>query len=150
MIRPLVAGDIARIKEIDAASFAPEDQYGDATYDLMLRTGQSVVLEDASGIVVAYAFVQMAPHSALRSIAVHPDHRRGGYARMLLDCVTESATDAVDLFVDETNVPALTLYESAGFERMELCPTVKMRRRMLLAKAERGKLAECPACSVAG
>ncbi|MFL5766615.1 MAG: GNAT family N-acetyltransferase [Actinomycetota bacterium] len=57
-------------------------------------------------------------------IAVVGERRRRGLGRKLLDSLLRLAGEAghatVSLSVSERNVPALTLYETAGFERVTL------------------------------
>ncbi len=150
MIRPLTESDLARIKEIDRAAFSPEDQYGEATYLKMLDSGLSLVAVDDAEFIVGYAFLQRLqewpwedlsdlstrptcmPHSHVRSIAVDPSRQRNGYGRAILRSVIEAATNSVDLLVDESNEPALRLYESLGFKPAEMCATVPPKRRMAL------------------
>jgi ribosomal protein S18 acetylase RimI-like enzyme len=150
-IRTLVEADLARIKEIDRAIFPPEEQYDDATYQSMTQTELSVVAMGSNGQLVGYAFVQrpqdwpwlresdliaeprIYPGARARSIAVHPDDRRQGYARAMLRFVTDKAVDLVDLLVDQENIGALTLYQSVGFEQAQPCPRDPPKLRLVLA-----------------
>ena len=68
----------------------------------------------------------MSPHpneetrGYIFSIAVHKDHQRNGYGRMLLENATELLRDAgartVDLDVRPSNTRAIALYEKADFQ----------------------------------
>jgi ribosomal-protein-alanine N-acetyltransferase len=55
----------------------------------------------------------------INNLAVHPDWRRQGVARLLLDFVLQEATEAgaceATLEVRRSNLPALKLYEGLGF-----------------------------------
>jgi len=132
--------DLADVKKIDQATFSSEEQYDDAVYASMPGPALSVVAESPDGAIVGYAFVHPGenPHpngdtfGYVRSVAVHPDHRRQGYAKALLEAVIEQADREVDLFVDERNEPAINLYKMFGFQPDGTCPTVPPRRRMVL------------------
>jgi ribosomal-protein-alanine N-acetyltransferase len=117
---------------IDRVAFTAEEQYGDEMYRLMLDSGRSVVAVDDSEVIVGYAFVQITRRTHVRSIAVHPDFQRRGFGRALLQAVIANAGHDVDLLVDETNRPAITLYRQLGFQPAEICPTVPPKRRMVL------------------
>jgi len=139
----MVASDLEDIKRIDGVAFSSEEQYSDAVYTSMPQSGLSVVAENAAGLVVGYIFVAHSecPHpkdeifAYIRSIAVRPDHRRQGYARVLLETVIERADREVDLFVDQRNEPAITLYRSLGFHPAEKSKTIPFRQRMVLTKS---------------
>jgi ribosomal protein S18 acetylase RimI-like enzyme len=139
MIRPMRVSDLDRIKEIDRVAFSAEEQYGDAVYERMPQCGQSVVAETPDGEVVGYAFVGAEKHDSngdafgyVRSVAVHPDYRRRGYGRALLEAVIERGEHEIDLFVDERNEAAIGLYQCLGFQLGEVSPTAPQRRRMVL------------------
>jgi len=69
-----------------------------------------------------YGFVDEATPEL--GIAVVGERRGRGVGRRLLDSLLQVATDAgyaaVSLSVSERNLPALTLYETGGFERVTL------------------------------
>ena len=88
--------DLDRIKEIDAVAFTAEEQYGNAVYEQMLRSGRSFVEETLDGVLAGYVFVGAEREDSssdafgyVRSVAVHPDYRRRGYGRALLEAVIE-------------------------------------------------------------
>ena len=67
---------------------------------------------------------------------VHPEHRRKGIARSLLKELMETYQGPLKLNVAKNNKPAMTLYESLGFEVFEefegdmygnVIPAVRMR-----------------------
>jgi len=150
-IRTLFASDLERIKEIDRAAFPPADWYEDAMYDSMLQSGLSLVALDEKGEIAGYAFVvrldawpwaqlsqtpvrpECLPHPHVRSIAVYPEQQRRGYASKILRAVIENAVNSVDLLVDESNAPAVRLYESLGFARAETVALTPPKRRMVLS-----------------
>ena len=58
------------------------------------------------------------------NLCVHPDFRRRGIARQLMDALLKGAENAqlafVTLEVRESNVPAISLYKSLSFEEVGL------------------------------
>ena len=129
-IRTMVESDLPKIKEIDRAAFSAQEQYDDDMYDRMLQSGLSLVALNG-GQIVGYAFVQINPYTHVRSLATHPDHRRRGFGRALMQAVIDRGEHEVDLLVDEGNVPAVQLYEQLGFRRAEMWDTVPPKRRMV-------------------
>lgn len=130
----MAESDLPQIKAMDKLAFPAEEQYDDGMYNRMLQSGLSLVALD-SGRIVGYAFVQINPYTHVRSLAIHPGHRRRGFGKALMQAVIDRAEDQVDLLVDEGNGPANRLYEQLGFRPAELCPTVPPKRRMVLKLA---------------
>jgi ribosomal protein S18 acetylase RimI-like enzyme len=135
------ASDLSRVKEIDRAAFSAEEQYGDAVYDEMLQSACSIVIEALDGVVAGYVFAGTEREDSngsafgyVRSIAVHPDFRRKGYARALLEAVVQGGDGDIDLFVDEENSPAIELYQRLGFKFAERSAIAPYRRRMVLER----------------
>ena len=75
--------------------------------------------EDVAGYM---ALLQLVDESDLVSIGVHKDYRRMGIAREMMDIAYEMAQECgiakIHLEVRESNVSAIALYESEGFERV--------------------------------
>ena len=130
-IRLLSPADLPRLKEIDRATFPEEEQYDDGMYHRILESRLSLVAIE-NGAVIGYVFVQINPYTHVRSLAVHPSHQRQGYGSALMRAVIENGEHEVDLLVDELNEPAMRLYESLGFQRAEMCPTMPPKHRMVL------------------
>jgi ribosomal protein S18 acetylase RimI-like enzyme len=118
----------------------PEDadwnEYLDRIADVGGRAGRTVVLvavED--GRILGSATLELegrteegeppvSPNEAhLRMLGVHPDARRRGVARMLMDASVEEARHAgkrrLTLNTTQRMRAAQAMYESLGFERME-------------------------------
>nr|WP_224813761.1 ribosomal protein S18-alanine N-acetyltransferase [Hasllibacter sp. MH4015] len=70
-----------------------------------------------------FALLQIiVPEAELLTLAVEPDQRRHGLGRALLQQAMQDAArsgaDTIVLEVDAGNAPALTLYDSEGFQRI--------------------------------
>jgi ribosomal-protein-alanine N-acetyltransferase len=75
---------------------------------------------DADSPLIAYCAVWVIYDELhINNLAVHPDWRRQGVARLLLDFVLHEALEAgareATLEVRRSNLPALKLYEGLGF-----------------------------------
>jgi len=84
------------------------------------RTGGLVLLATAGSSVVGFVSAQLVLDEAeIFDLAVHPVCRRRGIARRLLGALVEQAEGSgaarVVLEVRRGNVPAISLYEGAGF-----------------------------------
>ena len=79
----------------------------------------TVAVED-DRIIGFLAFEQVMDEGSIVEVAVHPDCRRKGIARSLITAAIQSAEglNTVFLEVRESNTPAVSLYESLGFERI--------------------------------
>jgi ribosomal-protein-alanine N-acetyltransferase len=97
-------------------------QWREEDYLHLLRhpLGSVVVAEVGDGRVAGFAaFHRVLDEAELRNIAVDHSHRRKGIARALLEAgvraLQESGVRRIFLEVRDSNLPALTLYEAAGF-----------------------------------
>lgn len=74
---------------------------------------------DNDAVVGFLAFEQIADEGSVVELAVHPDYRRQGVARALLcSAVENSSSKEIFLEVRESNIAAISLYESLGFMRV--------------------------------
>jgi ribosomal protein S18 acetylase RimI-like enzyme len=118
----------------------PEDthwnEYLDRIADVGGRAGRTVVLvAEEDGRILGSATLELegrteegeppvSPNEAhLRMLGVHPDARRRGVARMLMDACIDEARRAgkrrLTLNTTQRMGAAQAMYESLGFERME-------------------------------
>ena len=97
-----------------------------------LRSGYECRVLEEDGVVAAHAIMSIAAgESHLLTLCVHPDHRRRGLARQLLQHMLEQARTAgaerCFLEVRPSNEAAQQLYYGAGFvkvgERRNYYPT---------------------------
>lgn len=77
-----------------------------------------VAVEDDT-VIGFLAFEQVLDEGSIAEVAVHPDHRRKGIARELI-CSVLSDNSIVEIYLEvrESNLSAIALYESLGFERI--------------------------------
>jgi [ribosomal protein S18]-alanine N-acetyltransferase len=118
-ITPMQPADLDAVDEIERHSFKhpwPAQVFAD---ELARDWARVDVIRDRGRVVgfVDYWLVHDEVH--LLAIAVHPDVRRRGAGRVLLDHLLALARDRraalVTLEVRRNNRPAIALYERAGF-----------------------------------
>lgn len=99
-----------------------QDALGDlmaAPHTLALGTVEGSVEGTTSALTGFILLSVVAEEAEILTLAVAPDFRRGGLASRLLEqaivAVRAGGASALFLEVSETNVPALGLYQGAGF-----------------------------------
>ncbi len=75
----------------------------------------------ADGIVCAYGGMLCAvDEGQITNIATHPDYRRRGYGKAIVEALIKHARfnglDQVSLEVRESNAPAIAMYKELGFK----------------------------------
>lgn len=127
-IRPASEADIPGLAALEKAAFPGDSWTGvmlrgeigaDGTLQLVIPAGSR------GGRILAYgSFRHAADEAELLRIAVHPQARRRGLARQLLEAgLGELARRGIRrcfLEVRRHNLPARALYERLGFERVGL------------------------------
>lgn len=116
--RPLAAADIAYVAALEAHIHSAPwtgDNFREA-----LAAGYSARVGEREGRIVAYGVLMPAPGEAqLLNLSVVTDARRAGLGSALLaqflDDARRLGAEQVFLEVRESNAPAITLYERAGF-----------------------------------
>jgi ribosomal-protein-alanine N-acetyltransferase len=126
-LRAATADDGAAVVALEGMLFGP-DAWSEAQVREELtgerRSAWVVTGEGAEAPVLGYAVTLAAGDVAdLQRVAVHPEHQRRGFARLLLDAAVASAradgADRMLLEVSAANTAALALYETAGFEEID-------------------------------
>jgi [ribosomal protein S18]-alanine N-acetyltransferase len=122
LLRRMLEQDIDWVLEIERLSFARpwsrESFVSELTSNLCAR--YCVLIED--GRIVAFGGMWLIIGEAhINNIAVHPDFRQRGYGRMIMKELMRVAYRAGEIIqmtleVRVTNVPAIDLYTSMGFE----------------------------------
>lgn len=114
--------DISQISEMEREYFGqPWSESSIATY---AEKGNTIFVVARDGVKVAgYAAVMcVLDEGNLVSIAVGEKYRNMGIARELLDIAYDMAHErgvtSINLEVRQSNVPAITLYESEGFNKV--------------------------------
>ena len=75
------------------------------------------------GNVVGYMGLQIfSGEGYVTTVAVWPEYRRQGIAKMLIEKQLQNDMSFITLEVRESNLPAIKLYESCGFENVGIRP----------------------------
>ena len=101
--------------------------FGDSTWSLDILRSQlektdsrcTVVIVDE--IVVGFlAFEQVLDEGSIIEVAVHPEYRRRGIARRMIQSAVENAENLSSVFLEvrERNTAAIALYEALGFTKV--------------------------------
>jgi len=120
-IRAIREEDVDSIHEIETLCFAMPWSKESILHDVKENVvARWLVLDSGEGDVLAYAgmwFVLDEAHVC--NVAVHPDHRRKGYGRMIFDALVELAQEnsmsMMTLEVRRSNTAAQNLYHACGF-----------------------------------
>jgi ribosomal-protein-alanine N-acetyltransferase len=117
--RPLAASDMDGVMAIERASFAYPWSMRFFLQELQVQCARAIVAE-ADHKIIGYILFWLLPDEVdIHNIAVHPDFRRCGVGRALLQQVVSQArargSTRVTLEVRKSNLPAQKLYESLGF-----------------------------------
>jgi ribosomal-protein-alanine N-acetyltransferase len=112
--------DLADVLVIERASFSMPWSRGAFLYEIEQNQVARCWVGREDGRIVGYICLwEVADELHVTNVAVHPDARRRGFARALLESVFARARAAgnrmVLLEVRPSNTEALTLYESFGF-----------------------------------
>ena len=115
----MTAVDIENVIAIERASFQFPWSTRFFLDELQVDCARSILAE-VDGRIVGYVLFWFLPEEVdIHNIAVHPDFRRKGIGRLLLEQVVDSARRQerlrVTLDVRFSNAPAQNLYRSFGF-----------------------------------
>ena len=121
LIRAIREEDVRQIHEIETLCFPMPWSEESILHDVKENpVARWLVLDDGEGRVLAYAgmwFVLDEAHVC--NVAVHPDYRRLGYGRRIMDALMQLAQDnsmsMMTLEVRRSNTPAQNLYHACGF-----------------------------------
>ena len=141
IVRPMTASDRPTAAEIDRLCFHGADCHAgyeaECVRQLAMYDGErgvAFVVTDipesprlctmcapAEPQVIAFATVFFAPDEGqIVNVATHPDHRRRGAGRLLMDAIEADARwrafTLLSLEVRVSNEPAINLYRAYGFE----------------------------------
>lgn len=118
-IREMYPDDIPEVVSIERLSFSMP--WSEASFRSEIYSRYSVTrVAELNGVIVGYICVKhVADECHLLNLAVHPDYRRRGIARVLLDnVIQELRIEGCRFFyleVRSSNYAARKLYEKFGF-----------------------------------
>jgi ribosomal-protein-alanine N-acetyltransferase len=121
LLRPALAGDIARIVEIERACFA--DPWSEAAFRRILEEHSAIFLvaiPSSESALAGYAIAfSVGADAEILNVAVEAPFRGRGLAGQMLDAISIqlSARGVRNAFLEvrESNAAARALYESRGF-----------------------------------
>ena len=121
VIREMKESDLEEVLEIEKRSFA--DPWSRKLFKETLSFPHSVnfVLRDATGGLLGYInFYLIGDEAHMLNLAIHPDHRKKGFATELLSHAIAflKSKNAADFFLEvrESNQEAIDLYKRFGFQ----------------------------------
>lgn len=118
-IRSMRSGDLARVMEIELATFTMP--WSEATFrGLLRRTDSDLFVAERDNTVIGYAvFWSVTDQGELGNVAVAPQYRGKGVGTRLVEAVLERALEKgvceVFLEVRRSNLGAQNLYKAFGF-----------------------------------
>ncbi|MBR3150221.1 MAG: ribosomal protein S18-alanine N-acetyltransferase [Eubacterium sp.] len=114
--------DVADIVKIEQACFStPWTEQGVRESIENENTHLYIALVD--GDAAGYMGVQIfSGEGYVTNVATLPEYRRKGVAKALIERALQNEMDFLTLEVRESNAPAISLYESMGFERVGVRP----------------------------
>ncbi|MBQ3948377.1 MAG: ribosomal protein S18-alanine N-acetyltransferase [Ruminococcus sp.] len=86
-------------------------------------TGHILYITDSENVIALLSGYHAVGEGDITSVAVHPDYRRKGLAKKLIEKFENSLpedTESIFLEVRESNCGAIALYEKCGFERLSV------------------------------
>ena len=118
-IIPMTADHVSSVAALEAICFA--DPWSESSVGSELKNPLSLwLIALEGGSVVGYVGSQtVMGESDMMNVAVHPDHRRRGIAKVLIGALIQALKDrescCLTLEVRASNAPAIALYDSLGF-----------------------------------
>ena len=122
-VETLTAKHLEQVAELEQLCFA--DPWSEKALELLLGDGAYGAVCLQEGRVMAYGGVLWAPFEGqITNIATHPTARRCGMGAAVLEhliaVAIERGCEQLSLEARVSNLPAISLYERYGFEKMGL------------------------------
>jgi ribosomal-protein-alanine N-acetyltransferase len=119
MIRRMTESDLEQVAELEKLCFSEAWSYRLLESGLHSEYDEYYVFEQDARILGYCNLRILCGEGEIQRICVHPESRRLGIARKLMETMVESArfrrAEAITLEVRESNAAARSLYESFGF-----------------------------------
>ena len=119
-VERMEARHLQAVAELEQICF--EEPWSARSLELLIgEMATGFVCTDENGQVAAYGGMLWAPDEGqIVNVATHPDHRRRGAGRLLMDAIEADARrrafTLLSLEVRVSNEPAINLYRAYGFE----------------------------------
>lgn len=131
-IRLMQPSDLKSVAAVERAAYAFPWSLG--IFRDCLLAGYYCLVLDVGNNVTGYGIMSIAAAEAhLLNLCVHPNAQRMGYGRRLLNALLLKAEDAgvekIFLEVRPSNLGALRLYRSVGFEQIGIRPAYYQAER---------------------
>ena len=121
IIRKMRPSDIAEVKKLLDICFGSSAWSEDSIRSQLEKTDSSCYTALDGGRIIGYlAFEQIVDEGSIIEIAVHPDRRRRGTAKSLIEAAVSCSSGLGEIFLEvrKSNYPAVSLYEGLGFDRI--------------------------------
>ena len=120
-VLPMTAAHLDGVARLEQLCFPHEPWSADSLSVLCRENGIAYVAREQDGTISAYVGMQYAAdEGSITNVATHPDFRRCGRARAVLDALLRYAgahgIQSVFLEVRPSNAAAIALYSHYGFE----------------------------------
>lgn len=124
LLRPFVVSDLLAVLAIEHASF-PVPWKPEFFLNEMNNPYARLVVAERAGQVIGYFCCWLvADEVHILDVAVHPDHRRCGVGRLLLQHILVEARQngacSASLEVRVSNQTAIALYQALGFQQVTI------------------------------
>ena len=117
-IRRLEEKDIPSVALIERLCF--DEPWSENSLKLLLEEKNAGFVFEIDGVVAAYGgIVTVLDEGQITNIATHPDYRRRGFAKLIMDAIDDFSSKNgivyLSLEVREKNMAARLLYNSCGW-----------------------------------
>ena len=113
---------LVSVVNIENICFANPWTRADLEAQLMLDTSHFVVATVDEKVVGYMGLQVFCGEGYVTNVAVLPEYRRQGIAKMLIEKQLQNDMSFITLEVRESNLPAIKLYEFCGFENVGIRP----------------------------
>ena len=118
-ILPMTAQQVSSVAELEALCFCDPWSETSVASELTNPLSLWLVAQEGDKIVGYIGSQTVLDETDMMNLAVHPDHRRRGVARQLIEALVrvlkERGSHSLTLEVRASNAPAISLYTQLGF-----------------------------------